>query len=122
MVGKQVGSWVLDRELGHSLLGEMYLAHAAVSSSSGPVLALVTLHRAGELDCFSREAEILRQLDHPGILRFLGSGSGEGCSYLAMEYVAGPDLATVLRQRGRLPWKDVLDLGLQIAPALKHAH
>jgi serine/threonine-protein kinase len=39
-----------------------------------------------------------------------------------MEYVPGPSLETLREQRGRLPWPEVLDLAIQIAPALKHAH
>ena len=40
-----------------------------------------------------------------------------------MEYVDGPSFDEMLATtQGRLPWREVLDLALQVAPALKHAH
>jgi serine/threonine protein kinase len=77
---------------------------------------------SGFLARFQREIDILRQLDHPNIVRFRESGQQNGRPYFVMEYVPGPSCERVLEQRGRLPWTDVLDLALQVAPALKHAH
>jgi serine/threonine-protein kinase len=71
---------------------------------------------------FQREIDILRQLDHPNIVRFLDSGEQNGRPYFVMEYVPGPSFETLLHQHGRLPWPEVLDLAWQIAPTLKHAH
>jgi serine/threonine-protein kinase len=39
-----------------------------------------------------------------------------------MEYVAGPSFEALLHGRGRLPWREALDLAVQVTPALKHAH
>jgi serine/threonine-protein kinase len=39
-----------------------------------------------------------------------------------MEYLPGRNFDEVLLESGRLPWKEVLDIALQICPALKHAH
>ena len=39
-----------------------------------------------------------------------------------MEYVPGRDYEQLLKEGGRLPYADVLDMALQICPALKHAH
>ena len=71
---------------------------------------------------FQREIEIVRQLDHPNIVRFFDSGVCDGRPWFAMEYVAGPSFDAVLEGSGRLPWREVLELACQIAPALKHAH
>ena len=67
-------------------------------------------------------ASALADLDHPGIVRFFEAGEQDGRHYYAMEYVAGRNFEEVLRERGRLPWREVLDLALQVCPALKHAH
>jgi serine/threonine-protein kinase len=71
---------------------------------------------------FQREIDILRQLDHPNIVRFRESGRQDNYSFFVMEYVPGPSYDTLLSERGRLPWPEVLELAWQIAPALKHAH
>jgi serine/threonine-protein kinase len=39
-----------------------------------------------------------------------------------MEYIAGETLATLLARRGRLPWHEVVDLGIPICEALHYAH
>src|SRR5262249_13842346 len=38
------------------------------------------------------------------------------------ELIDGPSFEQLRDLRGRLPWRQVLDLAWQIAPALKHAH
>ena len=71
---------------------------------------------------FRREAEILQQFRHPNIVRFLALGRYKGTSYFAMEYVAGETLEQLLTRRGPLPWREVVDLGIQICEALHYAH
>ncbi len=128
MIGARLGSWILDSELGRGGMGCVYLAHRDPADGDGPqqtaikVLAPELAIDSGFLARFQREIDILRQLDHPNIVRFYNSGQQEGRPYLVMEYVAGPSFETLLSQQGRLPWPDVLDLAWQIAPALKHAH
>lgn len=136
MIGARLGSWILDKELGRGGMGYVYLAHRAEvsdqksrgGSSWNSELAAIKVLVAelavdpGFLARFQREIEILRQLDHPNIVRFRESGQQDGRSYLVMEYVPGPSYETLLTRSGRVPWTEVLDLAWQIAPALKHAH
>jgi serine/threonine-protein kinase len=128
MIGSRLGSWILDRELGRGGMGEVFLAHRDPVPADGPeqvaikVLAAELAVDPGFQARFQREIDILRQLDHPNIVRFRDSGQQKGRPYFVMEYVPGPSYDTLLNQQGRLPWPDVLDLAWQIAPALKHAH
>jgi serine/threonine protein kinase len=136
MIGKKLGNWVIDKELGRGGMGRVYLAHEEVAdpmTSSGAsdggsrqaaikVLAPDLAQEAGFLKRFQREIDALSLLNHPGIVRFYDSGEEEGNYYYAMEYVAGHNFDDLLKQKGRLPWKEVLDLALQVCPALKHAH
>jgi len=125
MIGARLGSWILDKELGRGGMGRVFLAHAADSPSALAALKVLPAELAVDPAFparFQREIEILRQLDHPNIVRFLESGVHEGHSFFAMEYVSGPNLQALLEERGQLSWQKVLDLALQIAPALKHAH
>ena len=46
---------------------------------------------------FMAEALSLAQLTHPNVVPVLTSGEDQGSLYLAMEYVAGPTLAQVLK-------------------------
>ncbi len=128
MIGARLGSWILDRELGRGGMGCVYLARRDSAEADLPpwaaikVLAPELAVEPGFQARFQREIDILRQLDHPNIVRFLESGEKNGRPYFVMEYVPGPSFETVRTQRGRLPWTEVLDMAWQIAPALKHAH
>jgi serine/threonine-protein kinase len=137
MIGKKLGSWVIDKELGRGGMGRVYLAHEDIAEAdtnpgqepnSPPrqaaikVLAPDLAQEAGFLRRFQREIDALSLLSHPNIVRFFDSGAVDGNYYYAMEYVAGRNFDEILHEKGRLPWKEVLDLALQVCPALKHAH
>jgi serine/threonine-protein kinase len=128
MLGARLGPWVIDKELGRGGMGHVYLAHAEAAPAGAPsqvavkILAPELAAEVGFLQRFQREIEILRKLNHPNIVRFHEAGAEDGRYYFAMEYVDGPSLETVREQEEKLPWREVLDLALQLAPALKHAH
>jgi hypothetical protein len=128
MINERLGPWIIEQELGRGGMGSVYHARRAANAGEGPNVAAVKLLAAelavdpGFLERFGREIDILRRLDHPNIVRFLESGSEGGRFWFAMEYVAGPSFETLRQEGGRLPWPEVLELALQIAPALKHAH
>lgn len=128
MIGARFGSWILEKELGRGGMGCVYLARSDPAAAAGPSQAAVKLLATelavdpGFLARFEREIEILRKLDHPNIVRFLQSGQQDGHHYFVMEYVPGPSYETLLKERGRVPWTEVLELAWQITPALKHAH
>jgi serine/threonine-protein kinase len=124
MIGSRLGNWVIDKEIGHGGMGRVYLAHEETGSRQGAVkvLARELAMETGFLERFRREIDVLSQLDHPNIVRFYESGLHDGLYFYAMEYVDGENYEQILQNQGRLPWREVLDLALQICPALKHAH
>ena len=128
MIGARLGPWLIDSEIGRGGMAAVYLAHADPAPAGEPRVAAVKVLAAelaaeqGFVLRFEREIDIVRRLDHPNIVRFFESGVNDGRPWFAMEYVDGPSLDAVLEQRGRLPWREVLNLACQIAPALKHAH
>jgi serine/threonine-protein kinase len=125
MTGRRLGPWVIDAEIGRGAMGTVYRAHQADNSANVVALKILNADLARDdvfVARFQREIEALRQLDHPNIVHFLEAGSDAGLFFYAMEYVAGRDCEAILRERGRLPWPEVLDLALQVVPALKHAH
>ena len=78
------------------------------------------------LDMFVDEAKMVAGLNHPNIVQIFDLGEIDESYYIAMEYVHGRDLRTIMkraREKGlRLP----LDLGLrvvsQVCAALEYAH
>lgn len=70
---------------------------------------------------FIREGQVLSRLHHPHIVEVYRTGEEEGQRYLVMELVRGGSLRERL-QRGPLPWREAVEVAIQIAQALEHAH
>ncbi len=71
---------------------------------------------------FRRERQILAELQHPCIARFLDGGlTGDGAPYLVMEYVEGQRMDAWCDRR-RLSIRDRLNLFLKICGAVSYAH
>ena len=123
-LGEQLGSFRLDSVLGSGAMGIVFKAtqettgrQAAVKIVQGEVADNAKL-----LQRFSREAEIIKQFRHPNIVRWLATGKFRGTYYFAMEYVEGSTLDKVLQDRGAIPWREVVDLAVQVCDALQYAH
>ncbi len=71
---------------------------------------------------FAAEWEVLKQIQHPAIVRCYGGGFEETDAYLAHELIEGPTLASELERRSRLPWESVLDLAEALTGALESLH
>ena len=102
-------------------MGTVYRASDLVAGGS---VALKTLAGIGERDAarFAREAAVLAELVHPGIVRYIAHGmTAEHEHYIAMEWLEGETLHDRL-VRGRIAIDEALGLGRAIAEALAAAH
>jgi serine/threonine-protein kinase len=71
---------------------------------------------------FVREARAVARLNHENIISGIDVGETHGIHYFVMEYVDGVPASSVLKREGRLDERRCLNIGLQIARALAHAH
>ena len=71
---------------------------------------------------FETETAVLKQMNHPNIVRLYATGRFKGTPFYAMEFVEGESLDKVLQRRGRLTWEEVVTLGRQLCAGLQHAH
>ncbi|MHB1063777.1 MAG: Stk1 family PASTA domain-containing Ser/Thr kinase [Georgenia sp.] len=71
---------------------------------------------------FRREARAAARLSHPGVVAVHDQGTTAGAAYLTMEFVDGPNLRAVLRERGALPVGEALGLVEHVLDALASAH
>lgn len=74
------------------------------------------------LDGFLAEARLGALLEHPNIVDVYELGEIDGRTFIAMEWVRGPTLSDLLRARALPPPALLLEMGLQIAAGLGHAH
>lgn len=68
------------------------------------------------------EVRISRQVSHPNVCRVHDIVEADGLRFIAMEYVDGEDLASLLRRVGRLPPQKGLEVAREIAAGLAAAH
>lgn len=90
------------------------------------IVALKVIHRErlakpDGLHRFQREARALARLVHPNIVTIHHAAEHAGIYFLAMEYVAGVDLARCVKQRGPLPVALACEYVRQAALGLQHA-
>ncbi|HVO90492.1 MAG TPA: serine/threonine-protein kinase, partial [Casimicrobiaceae bacterium] len=71
---------------------------------------------------FLREAKGAGILSHPNIVTVFDVGEEESQPYIAMEWVAGPTLADLLKEGKTFTPQQVLDIGVQLTRALDYAH
>src|SRR5262249_14866873 len=67
------------------------------------------------------ETELAASLEHPNVVPIHDAGEVDGQLYLAMRYVEGGELKTLLQKEGRLEPERVVAIGGQIAAALDAA-
>ncbi len=117
------GRFRIERLAGTGGMGAVY---RAFDQQSGRVVALKLLHSepsgAHAQERFLREARLLAELEHPGIVAHYDHGiSDDGVHFLAMEWLEGEDLATLLRSR-LLTVRAAFRLLERVAGALAVAH
>jgi eukaryotic-like serine/threonine-protein kinase len=115
------GRFVLERQAGSGGMGTVFRAQDRLD---GAIVALKILHSRQPLDVerFEREAGILADFAHPGIVRYIGHGlTPEDDHWLAMEWLEGEDLGERL-QRAPLTGTESLALIQRAAEVLAFAH
>ena len=120
----QLGQFKLLRKLGEGGMGAVYLAE---NSTNGVNVALKVLPEKHASDAefvtrFRREARATSKLHHPNIISASELGEDAGTLFYAMEYCEGEALDGKLSRAVFLPWKQALDIVLQVAQGLKCAH
>jgi tetratricopeptide (TPR) repeat protein len=113
--------FALERIAGTGGMGTVYRARD--QTGGAPVaLKVLSAHDTLRAERFAREARILAQLSHPGIVRYISHGTTfHGEMYLVMEWLEGEDLAQRL-QRAPLTVEESLALVTRVADALAAAH
>jgi eukaryotic-like serine/threonine-protein kinase len=115
------GRFEIDRP---ATSGGMATIYRAVDRVGGEPVALKVLNQWGMRypERFLREARVLAELRHPGIVRYIAHGqAGSGELYLAMEWLDGEDLLSRLA-RTRIAMPEAVTLVRRVAEAMAAAH
>lgn len=105
-------------------MGTVYLGrHSATGHEAAiKVLPSSMARETGFVARFTREIDAMRRLKSPNIVELYDDGVDDGTYFYAMEYVEGETLTDRLRREKRIPWREVVEIGVQICRALKSAH
>ena len=124
MIGKTVGHYRITAKLGAGGMGEVFLAEDARLDRKAAVKFL-SAEMAGDPERrqrFLTEAKAASALNHPHVCVVYDVGeTEEGVPFIAMEFIEGGSLDSVLKKR-RLEIPQIVDLAAQVADALDAAH
>ncbi|MBC8875719.1 MAG: protein kinase [Planctomycetes bacterium] len=124
--GASIGEYEIEREIGRGGMGVVYLAlqkdlgrQVALKVIPPATLSAITRQR------FLREAKALASLSHPNIVPVFTAGEQAGSLFIAMEYVPGAPLSTLISAVRRRPvgqkasqaWEECLGPGERTADA-----
>ena len=127
LTGKVVaGRYRVLKKLGQGGMGVVYLAEQ-LGIGQKVALKFLASHLSQDPAVarrFLNEAKSYARVAHPNAvaLHEFGQDALEGALFIAMEYVEGSDLKSLLNQRKRLPLAEALDIALQVADVLAYAH
>src|SRR5262249_10362611 len=123
-VGSQIAGYQIERQIGR---GGMAFVYRAFDPRLGRSVALKILapelaNDAAFRERFNREMRAAAAVDHPHIVPVYGAGEANGSLFIAMRYVAGQDLRTLLVREAALSPSPGARLLSKVASVVGDAH
>ena len=122
--GFLLGQHVIQEQVGKGSVGRVYRAtHRTMNRTVAIKVMSADVTRTGTArQNFQREVRAAAKLNHPNIITAYDANEVGDRFYLVLEFVDGPTLDALVRQRGPLPWPEACELVRQVALGLQHAH
>ena len=122
--GSRIGKYVLEKQIGH---GGMAVVFRARDEQLGRLVALKIMAPSVAADAefqqrFVRESKAAAAVDDPHIIPLFEAGESAGVLFIAMRYVAGGDVRSLLAREGPLSLDRVSAILVSVASALDAAH
>lgn len=117
-----------QQPLGGGGMGEVYLALDAKHDNMPCVVKKIINERkdlAAQIEMIKicqREADLLRKLNHRGIVKFLDDHYSVEGLYVVMEYIPGSNLEEIVSKEGALDSETVVRIGIQCCDVLEYLH
>ena len=123
-VGAALAGFRIESTIGRGSMGTVYSAQdlALDRRVAVKVLAQGLARDERFRERFLRESRLVASLEHPNIVPIYAAGEADGLLYLAMRYVDGRDLSSLLEVLGRLDPERAVELVAQVGNALDAAH
>jgi serine/threonine-protein kinase len=116
--------YLIERELAHGGMAEVYLAHDQLLDRRVALKALFPEYarEPSFVERFRREAQAAANLNNPNIVAIYDWGNEAGTYFIVMEYVEGQSLRDLIRAEAPVDPTRAADIGAEIAAALAAAH
>ncbi|KAK1408511.1 hypothetical protein QVD17_40348 [Tagetes erecta] len=121
---RTIGDYVVGKKLGSGSFSVVWLARHKIHGTEVAIKEIVTgrLNKKLEESLMS-EIDILRNINHPNIIRLLDMIKEPGKIHLVLEYCKGGDLSMFIQRRqGRIPKSTSVHFMQQLASGLKVLH
>ena len=126
LIAKEFAGYRIERRVGRGGMGVVYRAKdlSLDRTVALKVLAEDLAKEPGFQRRFVTESKLAASLDHPNVIPIYAAGEFEGVLYIAMRFVPGHDLRTLLREEQTIEPQRAARLVAQVASALdaSHAH
>ena len=118
------GRYQLVERIGAGSIGQVWRAQDTTLQRE---VAIKTINLATSADPstearFRREAIATAGLNHPSIVQIYDSGVDGHSAYIVMEFLHGPNLQSIVTERGPIDWRAAVPLLAQVAAGLGSAH
>ncbi|MFZ5987691.1 MAG: serine/threonine-protein kinase [Bacillota bacterium] len=106
--------------LGSGGMGTVYLARNIKLNNLWAIKEVLKAN--GEKVDLLAEPNILKKLNHPSLPRIFDIIEDENSIYIIIDYMEGTSLEAILKEKGRIEEKTVIDWGKQICEILAYLH
>jgi serine/threonine protein kinase len=123
-IGTEIAGYRVESLLGRGGMSVVYLAEHVRLGRRVALKLLAPMLSDDETyrDRFQRESRRAAELDHPNVVPIYDAGEVDGQLFIAMRYIEGCDLKTLIRREGTLGMGRTLFILEQVADGLDAAH
>ncbi|MCI0618103.1 serine/threonine protein kinase [bacterium] len=120
----QIDHYQIVEKIGEGGMGEVYKGIDVMLEREVAIKLLKPelTSREDVVQRFRSEAVALGRLNHGNIATVYNFGRIHDQYYMALEFVNGQTLDSVIKQKGALPWRDAVRYAIFILDGLSHAH
>ena len=118
------GRYEVLKRVGSGGMADVYMAKDHKLNRNVAVKVLKSEYVEDEkfLRKFETEAQAVARLSHPNIVNIYDVGMEDGINFIVMELAEGITLKEYIRKKGYLTPKETVEISIQIASAMSHAH
>jgi serine/threonine protein kinase len=126
LLGKQLGDYRIEAFQGEGGMAQVYWGIHVRTNNFAAIKVIESSSKIDYRTRFEREARAISSLHHPHIVELYQHGETDGLIYIAMQYVQGADLGSVLGRYQAdgdyMHADDICRIAYEVGSALDYAH